>query len=171
MRIGFDGRYINDRYHGIGRYAFELLCALIRLAPEHTFVIYRGKSQDSRFDWREIKRKNNVELHMGPWPLYWPHEQIIWPLSIRRSNLDIFHSPYFIAPLFASGRLPILITIHDLIFDRFPEYMPQSWGLPYYRIMMRLSTRRARRVLAVSECCKRDYFSRFELRSSNSANR
>lgn len=156
MRIGFDARYINDRYHGIGRYAFELLKALTRLAPELTFIIFRGKGKDSRFDWRTIEAQKNVELRTGPWPLYWPHEQVIWPLSIMRSNLDIFHSPYFVAPLFARSSLPILITIHDLIFDRYPQYMPQFWGLPYYRLCMRLSTHRARRVLAVSYATAQD---------------
>jgi glycosyltransferase involved in cell wall biosynthesis len=156
MRIGFDARYINDRYHGIGRYAFELLRALTRLAPEHTFIIFRGKGIDSRFDWRTLETQKNVELRTGPWPLYWPHEQIIWPLSIMRSNLDIFHSPYFVAPLFASSSLPVLITIHDLIFDRYPQYMPQSWGYPYYRLLMRLGTGRARMVLAVSRATAQD---------------
>jgi glycosyltransferase involved in cell wall biosynthesis len=150
MRIGFDARYINDRYHGIGRYAFELLGALTKLAPEHTFIVFRGKGQDSRFNWRAIKARQNVEIRMGPWPLYWPHEQFIWPFYLSYSNIDIFHSPYFVAPLFANSNLPILITIHDLIFDRYPQYMPQSWGLPYYRLLMRLGTRRARSVLAVS---------------------
>ena len=156
MRIGFDARYINDRYHGIGRYAYELLVALTRIAPDHTFVIFQGRGQDSRFDWRTLKRLKNVELLTGPWPLYWPHEQFIWPIFINRSNLDIFHSPFFVAPLFARSSLPVLITIHDLIFDRYPQYMPQSWGFPYYRLLMRLSTRRARRVLAVSQATARD---------------
>jgi hypothetical protein len=128
MRIGFDARFINDRYHGIGRYAFELLVALTGLAPDHYFVIFLGKGQDTRFDWGTLKRQPNVELRMGPWPLYWPHEQLIWPLLIRRTDIDIFHSPYFVAPLLAIGSLPIIITIHDLIFDRYPQYMPQSWG-------------------------------------------
>lgn len=156
MRIGFDSRYINDRYHGIGRYAFELLVALTQSAPGHTFVIFRGKGQESRFDWRVLKREPNVELHTGPWPLYWPHEQIMWPVLIRRSNLDIFHSPYFVAPLLASSKLPIIITIHDLIFDRYPQYMPQSWSFPYYRLLMRLGTRRASKVVAVSHSTARD---------------
>lgn len=156
MRIGFDARYINDRYHGIGRYAFELLMALTQSARDHTFVIFQGKGQDSRFDWSVLIRQPNVELRLGPWPLYWPHEQFMWPLLIKRSNIDIFHSPYFVAPLLASSKLPIIITIHDLIFDRYPQYMPQSWSFPYYRLLMRLGTRRARKVVTVSHSTAQD---------------
>jgi glycosyltransferase involved in cell wall biosynthesis len=156
MRIGFDARYINDRYHGIGRYAFELLSALTRMGTDHTFVIFRGKGQDSRFDWHALERQPNVEIRQGPWPLYWPHEQFFWPLSIKGSKIDIFHSPFFVAPLLVSGSLPILVTVHDLIFDRYPQYMPQSWGLPYYKLLMYLSTRYASKVLAVSQATARD---------------
>ena len=156
MRIGFDARYINDRYHGIGRYAFDLLKALTGLAREHIFIVFRGQGKDSRFDWRAIEARENVELRIGPWPLYWPHEQIIWPVLIARAGIDIFHSPYFVAPLLASPSLPVMVTIHDLIFDRYPQYMPQSWGLPYYRLLMHMSIRRARRVLAVSHATAQD---------------
>ena len=31
--VAFDARYVNDRYHGIGRHAYNLLEALTRLDP------------------------------------------------------------------------------------------------------------------------------------------
>jgi len=155
-RIGFDGRYINDRYHGVGRYAFGLLEALSRISPEHTFVVFRGRGLDQRFDWKILTERPNIEFCSGPWPLYWPQEQLIWPFLIRQFRIDLFHSPFIIAPFFTSKRLPILITIHDLIFDRYPQYMPQSWSFPYYRLLMHLGTRRAKKIFAVSQSTARD---------------
>ncbi len=148
-RVAFDARYINDRYHGIGRYAFSLLNAIVKAAPEITFVIFRGRERDSRFNWEGITSQPNVEILQGPWPLYLPFEQLRWPGFLRKSRVDLFHSPYIIAPLFVN--IPVLITVHDLIFDRYPEYMPSAWSRPYYQAMMRLGTRHARKVICVSQ--------------------
>jgi alpha-1,3-rhamnosyl/mannosyltransferase len=157
-RIGFDGRYINDRYHGIGRYAFRLIEAMATLDQSSTFIIFRGKSPDTRFDWGYLASIRNIEIHDGPWPLYWPQEQLAWPALIRRHRIDAFHTPYFVAPLFiqrfsgnGKSSLPVIITIHDLIFDRYPKYMPIPISHPYYRLLMRLSTHSAQNVITVSQ--------------------
>lgn len=148
-RIAFDARYINDQYHGIGRFAFRLLEAMVAAAPELTFVVFKGRAQDTRFSWDTLTAQPNVEWRDGPWPLYWFHEQLVWPYLLRRCRADVFVSPYFVAPLLAS--CPVAITVHDLIFDRYPAYMPWRWSRPYYRLLMKLSTRHARRVIAVSQ--------------------
>jgi len=153
-RIAFDGRYISDRYHGIGRYAFRLLEAMAAIAPERTFIVFRGRGRDSRFDWKTLAARPNVELRKGPWPLYWPHEQLLWPWILRRSQAELFHSPYFAVPLWAP--CPTVVTVHDLIFDRYPAYMPRSWARPYYRALMGWGIRRARRIIAVSRATAAD---------------
>jgi glycosyltransferase involved in cell wall biosynthesis len=161
-RIAFDARYINDRYHGIGRYAFRLLEALVFEAREQaacgalerTFVVFRGPEGESRFDWSALAGQPNVELRQGPWPLYWPQEQLLWPWFLRRERIDLFHTPYFVAPLLAP--CPLVVTVHDLIFDRYPQYMPSAWSRPYYRLLMAASLRRAKKVIAVSQATAAD---------------
>lgn len=153
-RIAFDARYVNDRYHGIGRYAFRLVEALAVMASEHHFIVFRGRGSDSRFHWQGLAALPNVELREGPWPLYGPHEQFLWPLLLRQAQADLFHSPYIVAPLFAP--CPVVITVHDLIFDRYPAYMPSAWARPYYRLLMTWGTRRARRIIAVSRATAAD---------------
>ncbi len=153
-RIAFDARYINDRYHGIGRYAFRLLEAMVNVAPMHTFIVFRGQGRDSRFDWNALASRPNVELREGPWPLYWPHKQVLWPQILRRSRADVFHSPYLSVPLMAP--CPVVLTVHDLIFERYPAYMPRAWMRSYYRLLMALGIRRARHIIAVSQATADD---------------
>jgi len=153
-RIAFDARYISDRYHGIGRYAFCLLEALVDAAPEMTFVVFRGREKDSRFDWESLASRRNIEILAGPWPLYWPHEQVLWPRLLQRARVDLFHTPYFVVPLLS--RIPVINTIHDLIFERYPEYMPIKWSRPYYRLLMESATRRAQQIVAVSQSTAED---------------
>ncbi|MFQ5578137.1 MAG: glycosyltransferase family 4 protein, partial [Anaerolineae bacterium] len=96
----------------------------------------------------------NVSLQRGPWPLYWPHEQLAWPGLLRRHRIQLFHAPYFSAPLLAP--CPMVVTVHDLIFDRFPDYMPWAWARPYYRLLMAAGTRRAHKIIAVSQATAAD---------------
>lgn len=161
-RIAFDARYISDRYHGIGRYAFALLGELATpttdgqpdWARDATWVVFRGPAADSRFNWERLASRPNVELRQGPWPLYWPQEQLLWPPILVGSQVDLFYSPHFVAPVAAS--CPVVNTVHDLIFDRYPAYMPHAWTRPYYRLLMALSTRRARRIVVVSRATAAD---------------
>ncbi len=158
-RIGFDGRYINDQYHGIGRYAFRLLEALVKLDPASTYIIFRGKAPNSRFDWQRLATRGKIEFRDGPWPLYWPQEQIVWPALLMRADLDLFHSPYFVAPLlkvYGRAPLPVIITVHDLIFDRYPQYMPRRITYPYYSWLMDKSIRRSNFIVVVSNATVRD---------------
>lgn len=161
LRIGFDARYISDRYHGIGRYAHGLLNALIRLAPEIHFVLFTGKHQDTRFNFMESCRAKNVSFVPGPWPLFWPQEQLQWPFLLRRAQIQLFHTPYFPVPMLA--RLPRLNTVHDLIFEHYPQYMPGAFRLPYYRLLMKLSLSTAVRTLAVSQATAVDLIAVYRL--------
>jgi len=165
LRIGFDGRYIHDRYHGIGRYSFNLLEALTRLQPEKHFVVFRGKDGDTRFDWDKLSGRTNVEFTPGPKNMYYPIEQLEWLRILKRSCIDVFHSPSFIAPLLADPHMPVIVTVHDLIFDRNPKDMPNSWAYPYYRLMMKRSLSRAKQIIAVSKSTARDLHQYYRLSS------
>ncbi len=71
-RIGFDGQFINDRYHGIGRYAYNLFEAVTRKDAGKTFVLFVGNGENSRFDLQSLTKRPNVEVKRGPKPLYAP---------------------------------------------------------------------------------------------------
>jgi glycosyltransferase involved in cell wall biosynthesis len=160
-RIAFDARYINDRYHGIGRYAFRLLENMIAQAPDYDFVVYRGQDRDTRFYWGDILNEPNVFLVEGPKPVYWPHEQLLWSYYIRRDDIDLFHTPYFAVPLLT--HVPVIMTVHDMIFEIYPEYMPLAWMRPYYMYMMKFGLRKARKIITVSKNTAKEmeYFYKF----------
>ena len=50
MRIGIDGRYIQDQYHGVGRYIYEVTAHLAANYPTcEVVVFYNGHYANSRF--------------------------------------------------------------------------------------------------------------------------
>ena len=74
-------------------------------------------------------------------------EQLVQPWVLRRIEADLVHGPVFIGPLLAP--CPVVVTIHDLSFIRFPALFRPVNRL-YLTVLARLSARRARRMIAVS---------------------
>jgi glycosyltransferase involved in cell wall biosynthesis len=75
-------------------------------------------------------------------------EQLIQPRVLRHVEADLVHGPVFVGPLVAP--CPVVITIHDLSFIRFPHLFRPTNRF-YLTVMTRLSSGRARRLIAVSE--------------------
>ncbi|NIV39588.1 MAG: glycosyltransferase, partial [Anaerolineae bacterium] len=74
-------------------------------------------------------------------------EQLVQPWALRWMRADLVHGPAFAGPLL--GSCPVVVTIHDLSFIRFPKlFRPASRS--YLAVLTRLSARRARRLIAVS---------------------
>ena len=156
MRVAFDARFIDDRYHGVGRYAYHLLDALARLAPDDTFVaIHDPRRPSTRLPLAPILgaaergRVADAGRHLRA-----PRAAGARARPASASRADVCFVPYFPAPLLAP--CPVVTTVHDLIFDLEPRYRAGRWVRYYYRPMMWLAARRAARIVVVSESTARD---------------
>ena len=69
-------------------------------------------------------------------------------------RLDLFHSPDFVLPP-VSGRIPTLLTVHDLSFVHYPETFPANL-VAYLSRVVPWSIGRATHILADSHSTKRD---------------
>src|SRR5438067_3712798 len=153
--VAFDARYVSDRYHGIGRHAYNLLEALTRLDPSRRYVVYYHPSYPNhRFDLQALGRRPNVELQAIRLPLYLPTEQLVWAMVLAKARVGLFHSPYIALPLLAPVRQ--IMTVHDLIFEHFPEYMPRRRLRGFYRALTAAGARRATAIFTVSETTRRE---------------
>jgi glycosyltransferase involved in cell wall biosynthesis len=81
-------------------------------------------------------------------------EQWRIPLALARRRVDLFHAPHYVVPRLVP--CPYVVTIHDCIHLRFPQYLPNRLAPIYARTMMRLAAGGARRVLTVSQASKAD---------------
>ena len=71
----------------------------------------------------------------------------------HRRRAALIHCPANLGPLYS--RIPVVMTIHDLLPFRHPEYVPGAYSL-ILRTLIRLGARTARRVVTISEASRTD---------------
>ncbi|WP_322798184.1 glycosyltransferase family 1 protein [Thermoflexus sp.] len=139
---------------GLGRYAAELVKALIPLLPGRLAIFYHDAGRADVFPPLDALPARPYPLPAKPWRL-----QVMLAHLFRRP-MDaligpgrLFHATEHLLPPFRA--LPAVFTLHDLIFRLYPEtHMPMNrWFLS---LMMPRFLRRADAVIAVSECTRRD---------------
>jgi len=161
MRIGIDGRYIADHFPGIGRYVYNLVKALSRVAPDDELVVATHPGlPNSRYDLGELVTAPNVQLELLGAQARSAAEQVRWPLAARRWSLDILHSPYFYKPLVLP--CPSLVTIYDLIPLVFPQGFT-AWQRLSFRLMVGAALRTSRAAVAISGATRDDLRKHFDL--------
>jgi glycosyltransferase involved in cell wall biosynthesis len=110
MRVGFDARWYNDS--GVGSYVAGLVPALMLAGCE--LVVY-------------VNAKNPVpgleglaaEIVPVRARKYSPLASLEFQRRASQDKLDLFHSPFYIAPRL---ECPVIVTVHDLIPFLFPVY-------------------------------------------------
>ena len=159
MIIGFDGKRAIENNTGLGNYSRLLVEVLARKYPDNRHLLYAPRL------------KENTRLRRL---MCLPQVDIITPRSagthtigavwrsrgvtscLRRDKVDIYHG--------LSGELPLnigefdgpsVVTIHDVIFRRFPECY-NAIDRKIYDYKFNKAARAATRVIAISQKTKED---------------
>ncbi len=156
-RIGsfvIDGRYIQDHYPGIGRYTYNLIDALARVAPDERFtVLHNPALKNTRYDLAALAKYPNLDLHKVAIRVRSLEEQCRLPFAMRHSPFAVFHSPYYIKPYFLS--IPSIVTIFDLIPLRVPNAVSPTARL-LFRFAIALAIQTSARVIVPSQATRGD---------------
>jgi glycosyltransferase involved in cell wall biosynthesis len=145
--IALDVRCIGQQQTGDTTYWTGLLEGLAQLQTDARFLLYSNQPKpnsvptDPRFIWITLNSKRNRW-----WSLF------RFPLAARRAGANVIHVQYNLSPLITKGGVT---TVHDLSFFNEPD-----WFRPQDRLLLQRfvppSTRRAEKVITVSEFSKRE---------------
>jgi glycosyltransferase involved in cell wall biosynthesis len=150
-----DGRYIQDHFPGIGRYTYNLITALARVAPDEEFLILHNPAlKNTRYDIVALANCPNIVLQHVNSSTFSVNEQIELSSIVSRLRCSTFHSPYFIKPYFL--HVPSLVTIHDLIPIHLPDEVSNPLLRFFFRSAVSLAARTARRVIVPSKSIRDD---------------
>lgn len=128
MKIGIDGRLWNET--GVGRYTRNLIFGIDSLAASkkfnHELFVFLRKNEYTTLEFKSP----NVRKVLADISWHSLSEQIFFSKILRREKLDLMHFPYFSLPIFY--RKPYVVTIHDLIINRFPTGKASTLPFPIY---------------------------------------
>jgi glycosyltransferase involved in cell wall biosynthesis len=128
MRIAIDGRKLRD--YGIGTYVRNLLRQLGRQDTANDYVVFCRASDCDTIEELSPRFRAVVEP-AGPYSVA---EQFALPMDLRREGVELFHAPHYVLPPLTPCRA--VVTIHDCIHLRFPQYLPSRLGYAYARGQM-----------------------------------
>ncbi len=167
MKIGFDAKRAAQNRTGLGNYSRFVIEALTRFAPDERYVLYIPNPNRTS-SLNGIERAGNVELRY-PQTAFWKKFRSLWRVwgmtsDLKKDNIRLFHGLSNELPLNIrkAGNTRSIVTIHDLIFLRYPEYYHYI-DRKIYAYKFRKACRNADRIIAVSECTKRDIMSFFHI--------
>ena len=158
ISIGLDAKRIVANATGLGAYGRNLVNALASEPGRYRFILYAPDAgrNDLRSQVRESERVGFA--YSG---CRWRLAKDRWRAAgvvddARRAGVRLYHG--------LSGELPAglqragirsLMTVHDLIFMRHPEYY-KPVDVWLYKRKFHRSLHEADRIVAISECTKRD---------------
>ena len=138
--------------------ARELIPELVRAAPAGVrFTAFTNReTAGSDGPWRQLVPTVTVPVNARRREQWVFGEQTLLPLLAGRAGVDLVHSLASTAPVW--GRFRRVVTIHDLIYARFPEAHPglRARGM---RVLVPAGARRSDRIIADSSSTRDDIVS------------
>ena len=107
-------------------------------------------------DPKDLEPYKNVPKHI-PFisSIYGYKEQLKFPYrALYREKPDVLHIPHCNVPLFYRGKM--VVTIHDLTHLIYPEFLPMKLVHWYFKFIFWFVSKRADKIIVVSESTKRD---------------
>ncbi|MFC1226468.1 glycosyltransferase family 4 protein [Pedobacter sp. BG31] len=154
LKIGFDGKRAANNLTGLGNYSRSLIEHLADQFPEHEYLVYAPKVKSAR-QIDAFFEKENIKLKLPKsGPFLWRTLNILKDLT--QDECQIFHGLSHEIPLaIQHTRIKSIVTIHDLIFLRFPQYY-KLIDRKLYEWKSKSACKRADKIIAISEKTKED---------------
>ncbi len=151
MKIAFDGKRFFNNSSGLGNYSRDLIRILATYFPENDYFLFNENQSEKGKDILKMPNVSFVETSKGTMS-----RQFKMGKDAQLINADIFHG--------LSGELPLkwthkpikkIVTIHDLIFLRFPQYYSfVDRKIHFWKF--KKAAEQADLIIAISEQTKRD---------------
>ncbi|MDI5897314.1 glycosyltransferase family 4 protein [Flavobacterium yafengii] len=157
MNIGFEAKRVFHNKTGLGNYSRDLIRLLSQYFPENNYFLYNPKPSDKKL----FKTNNSNVFEKKPSSAFYTKFYNLWRqkgviADLLKDKITIFHG--------LSGEIPrglrthnikSVVTIHDLIFVRFPNlYSFFDRKIHFYKF--KKAAQEADLIIAISEQTKND---------------
>ena len=155
MNIAFDAKRAFHNGTGLGNYSRTLIQLLANNYPEHEYFLFNPK-KSSKYN---LKGKNLHEVLPGNFihSLFSSAWRSSWVKNdLKKNNINLYHGLSHEIPVgIKETGIKSIVTIHDLIHERYPEqYNPID--VKIYSKKFRYACANADKIIAISEQTKND---------------
>jgi glycosyltransferase involved in cell wall biosynthesis len=163
MNIGFEAKRAYTNGTGLGHYSRTLIRSLAEYYPEHQYLLFTPRITTRL----ETSGFNNITVitpsgfpsttFKGVWRSRWVTS------DLEKHQVDLYHGLSHEIPVgIRKTGIPSVVTIHDLIFERYPaQFNPVD--VQIYRYKFRYACRNADRIIAISRQTKEDIIRFYEI--------
>jgi glycosyltransferase involved in cell wall biosynthesis len=158
MKIGYDAKRAFCNNTGLGNYSRFILENILTLKDEKIDVVaFTPKTKKGYFDTfpKEKIVRPQKKFLSSIWRLHFIKK------DIKAKALDIFHGLSSEIPLFVNWKnTKTVVTIHDLIFLKYPQYYHYFDAL-IYKFKYNYACHKANKIIAISQQTKNDIIEHF----------
>ena len=162
LKIGFDAKRAFLNAAGLGNYSRNTINALSKYFPENEYVLFSPKTNPSQFD---VPENASAIVPENAW---WRFLKSLWRSYriaglTKKAGLDIYHGLSHELPVdIEKTGIKSVVTIHDVIFVRFPEWYKPLDRKFYFR-KIEHACRVAAKIIAISHQTKDDLVTFFKI--------
>jgi len=165
MKIGFDAKRAFLIASGLGNYSRNTLNALLKYYPENSYTLFTPEIKKKLFhnysQFDIISPDSSLsKIFKSLWRSFSVSGQL------KKHKLDIFHGLSNELPDgIHKSEVPAVVTIHDLIFMRFPQFYKSIDRKIYYQ-KVKYACNSAKKIIAISQQTKEDIIEYFKINPS-----
>ena len=154
MRIGLDAKRAFLNNTGLGNYSRDLIKSLSTNYPNNDYFLYTTKTAKNNLESKNIHIKSPQSKIYTLFKSYWRSKKII--NDIVEDKIELYHGlsneiPYGIE----KTNVKCIVTIHDLIFLKHPEFFKYIDRKIYFR-KVQYACKKSDKIITVSKQTKQD---------------
>lgn len=163
LKVFYDHQIFSEQtYGGISRY-FKYLIDGVKNTPDIDYKL--GVLRSNNYYIRDEEHLFNKALFN---PFFKTQQEVVkrnisyCKHLLKKNDFSIFHPTYFNPYFLKYLKKPMVITVHDMTYEAFPQFFNSDDPLPYYK---RLLMEKADKIIAISEKTKMDIIKYTKIKS------
>lgn len=156
MNIGFDAKRVYQNTTGLGHYSRTLVTSLAKYFDENEYYLFAPKLTNT-FNVGNFKNIHTITPSQFPsttlkaaWRSNWVKKDLL------QHKIDVYHGLSHEIPFgINKTNIKSVVTIHDLIFERYPKQYSKI-DVQIYRQKFKYACKHADKIIAISEQTKKD---------------
>jgi glycosyltransferase involved in cell wall biosynthesis len=167
MNIGFEAKRVFHNKTGLGNYSRDLIRLLSKHYPENNYILYNPKKSKTPL----FAANNQNVFEKNPKSNFYRKFKNLWrqfgvAKDLIQDKITIYHGLSGEIPFgLRSKNIKSVVTIHDLIFLKFP-HLYSFWDRKIHFYKFKKAVQTADIVIAISEQTKQDILKYFNINPS-----